>query len=162
MTDKTIWHDHGARAESPDVARPGEPAMKESRIPLITALFCGLLLHTEFTAMAEHGVATPGDAAPAVEAPPSTTPGSAATRKEQGHRFDLADRDHDGSLSREEAAHPETGLPVVTREFANIDTNGDGKLSKAELLRFARERRQANHANQTNHANQARRVDPKS
>lgn len=118
--------------------------MKESRIPLITALFCGLLLHTEFTAMAAYEAAASDDAAPVVDRPPSATPGAATTRKEHARRFELADRDHDGSLTREEAAHPETGLPVVSREFTAIDTNGDGKLSKAELLRFARERRQAN------------------
>lgn len=141
--------------------------MKESRIPLITALFCGLLLHTEFTAMASDGATAPGDAAPAasdtvaapggavpaVEGRSSATPTPATTRKEHARRFELADRDHDGSLTREEAAHPETGLPVVSREFTAIDANGDGKLSKAELLRFARERRQAN---------QARRAEPAS
>jgi len=132
--------------------------MKESRIPLITALFCGLLLHAEFTAMAADGAAAPGDAAPAAsdmvttsgnvvpaaEGGASATPMPATTRKEHVRRFELADRDHDGSLTREEAAHPETGLPVVAREFTAIDTNGDGRLSKAELLRFVRERRQAN------------------
>ncbi|MDR3044836.1 MAG: EF-hand domain-containing protein [Desulfovibrio sp.] len=128
--------------------------MKESRvpsrIPLITALFCGLLLHTEFTAVAaDDGATAPGGALPAKEERSSPTPGSASARREQSRRFELADRDHDGSLTREEAAHPETGLPVVSREFTAIDTNGDGRLSKAELLRFARERRQANQDRRT-------------
>lgn len=130
--------------------------MKESRIPLITALFCGLLLHAEFTAVAADVATAPDDPVPAAvgtasggtgqgeDEPSSATPGSPPARREQARRFELADRDHDGSLTREEAAHPETGLPVVSREFTAIDTNGDGKLGKAELLRFARERRQAN------------------
>lgn len=118
--------------------------MKESRIPLITALFCGLLLHAEFTAEATDGVTASGDVAPAAEGRSSAAPGSATVHREHARRFELADRDHDGSLTREEAAHPETGMPVVSREFTAIDANGDGKLSKAELLRFARERRQAN------------------
>lgn len=118
--------------------------MKESRIPLITALFCGLMLHAEFTAEAADGASVPGDSVPVDSGQPSAVPGAGTTRKEHVRRFELADRDHDGSLTREEAAHPETGLPVVAREFTAIDTNGDGRLSKAELLRFVRERRQAN------------------
>lgn len=118
--------------------------MKESRIPLITALFCGLLLHAEFTAEAADGAPVPDASVPVENGQPSAAPGSATVHREHARRFELADRDHDGSLTREEAAHPETGMPVVSREFTAIDANGDGKLSKAELLRFARERRQAN------------------
>lgn len=126
--------------------------MNQSRVPLITALFCGLLLHGEFTGAA-HAAADPagqpasaiGEAQPATpgEDAPSPAPAPAPDRVRAANRFEVADRDGDGSLTRTEAGHPETGLPVVAREFTAIDADGDGLLSKAELLRYARERRQA-------------------
>lgn len=122
--------------------------MNQSRVPFITALFCGLLLHGEFTGVAAASAATDpaiGEAQPATpaEGAASPAPTPAPDRARASRRFEVADRDGDGRLTRTEAGHPETGLPVVAREFTAIDTDGDGLLSKAELLRFARERRQA-------------------
>jgi hypothetical protein len=126
--------------------------MHQSRVPFITALFCGLLLHGEFTGVASASADLAGQSAPATgEAQPATPGGGATTpaptpapdRARAARRFEMADRDGDGRLTRTEAGHPETGLPVVAREFTAIDADGDGLLSKAELLRYARERRQA-------------------
>lgn len=125
--------------------------MHQSRVPFITALFCGLLLHGEFTGAAHASADPAGQPVPAIgEAQPATldddapspAPAPAPGRARAASRFEVADRDGDGRLTRTEAGHPETGLPVVAREFTAIDADGDGLLSKAELLRFARERRQ--------------------
>jgi Ca2+-binding EF-hand superfamily protein len=53
-------------------------------------------------------------------------------------RFEQADTDHDGRLTRSEAA----AMPFVAKHFDEIDTNHDGYISRDEL-RAARERMQA-------------------
>lgn len=53
-------------------------------------------------------------------------------------RFEAADIDHDGLLSRDETAK---GLPHLSRHFDAIDTNHDGKLSIAEIAQFLRNKR---------------------
>ena len=53
-------------------------------------------------------------------------------------RFQDADTDHDGMISRDEAAK---GMPRVSAHFDEIDSNGDGKLSSDELAAFMRDAR---------------------
>ena len=45
-------------------------------------------------------------------------------------KFQAADIDHDGFLTRDEAAH---GMPRVGAHFDEADTDRDGKLSQAEV-----------------------------
>lgn len=45
--------------------------------------------------------------------------------------FNNLDRNHDGQLSRAEAA----GNPYLAKRFKQADKNGDGKLSRTEYLR---------------------------
>lgn len=45
-------------------------------------------------------------------------------------RFQAADTNKDGSLSKEEA---EKGMPGMARRFASLDTNQDGKISAEEF-----------------------------
>ena len=53
-------------------------------------------------------------------------------------RFEAADTDHDGLLSRDETAK---GLPHLSKHFDAIDTNHDGKLSIQEIAVFMRNKR---------------------
>ena len=55
-------------------------------------------------------------------------------------KFDAADADHDGFLSRDEAAK---GMPRVMKHFDEIDANHDGKLSMQELAQYLRSKRAA-------------------
>ncbi|PWK87785.1 EF-hand domain-containing protein [Fulvimonas soli] len=55
-------------------------------------------------------------------------------------RFDAADANHDGQLSRDEAAQ---GMPRLAGQFDAIDANHDGQLSRDELAAYLRERRAA-------------------
>lgn len=55
-------------------------------------------------------------------------------------RFAAADANHDGYLSRDEAAQ---GTPRLAANFDEIDSNGDGQLSKAEIVAYIRQRRGA-------------------
>lgn len=48
-------------------------------------------------------------------------------------KFDAADVDHDGFLSRDEAAK---SLPRVAKHFDLIDTNHDGKVSRQEVADY--------------------------
>ncbi len=50
-------------ARASGVSHPEEPVVTESRIPLITALFCGLLLHADVLAEAADGTVPTDDAA---------------------------------------------------------------------------------------------------
>ena len=53
-------------------------------------------------------------------------------------RFEAADLDHDGLLSRDETAK---GFPHLSKHFDEIDTNHDGKLSIQEIAVFLRNKR---------------------
>lgn len=46
--------------------------------------------------------------------------------------FSELDTNHDGTISKEEAA----ANPKLYQDFKNLDKNGDGKLEKAEFARF--------------------------
>ena len=53
-------------------------------------------------------------------------------------RFSAADTNHDGKLSRDEAA---SGMPRIADHFDAIDTDGDGQLSPAEIIAYVKQRR---------------------
>ncbi|MEW9623038.1 hypothetical protein [Rhodanobacter geophilus] len=55
-------------------------------------------------------------------------------------RFAAADANHDGYLSRDEAAQ---GMPRLAEHFDEIDTDHDGQLSKTEILAYIQQRRAA-------------------
>lgn len=55
-------------------------------------------------------------------------------------KFAAADTDHDGALSRAEAA---AGMPRVAKHFDEIDANHDGKLSFAEIASYLAQARAA-------------------
>jgi Ca2+-binding EF-hand superfamily protein len=57
-----------------------------------------------------------------------------------GQRFDAADTDHDGYLSRGET---HSGMPRIAGHFDEIDTDRDGQLSKAEILAYLKQHRAA-------------------
>lgn len=60
-------------------------------------------------------------------------------------RFQRADADHDGALSRAEA---EKGMPRLARHFDVIDANKDGVVSRAEL-ETARKAHRGRHTRKT-------------
>jgi len=53
-------------------------------------------------------------------------------------KFAAADTDHDGSLSRAEAA---AGMPRIAKRFDAIDTDRDGKLTLAEIATYLKQAR---------------------
>ena len=53
-------------------------------------------------------------------------------------RFNDADLDHDGFLSREEA---KKGTPRLAEHFDEIDTDHDGKLSPVEIVTYFKQHR---------------------
>lgn len=53
-----------------------------------------------------------------------------AKAKNDDPGFNNLDKNHDGSLSRSEAA----GNPYLAKRFKQADRNGDGKLSRTEYL----------------------------
>lgn len=53
-------------------------------------------------------------------------------------RFASADVNHDGYLSRDEAAQ---GTPRLGEHFDDIDSDRDGQLSKAEIIAYIKQRR---------------------
>lgn len=57
-------------------------------------------------------------------------------------RFSAADVDHDGKLTREEAAK----MPMVARNFDQIDKTKKGYVTLEDLQAFARERAAARQA----------------
>ncbi|HVX04615.1 MAG TPA: EF-hand domain-containing protein [Rhodanobacteraceae bacterium] len=61
----------------------------------------------------------------------------AAAEKAQ-ERFAAADTNHDGYLSRDEAAQ---GTPRLSAHFDEIDSDHDGLLSKQEIIAFIQQRR---------------------
>lgn len=75
--------------------------------------------------------AAPAATAPApapVAAPPAATP-APATPVDSGLSFADMDKNHDGSITKDELADTE----MLYQHFAEADTNGDGKLSQAEV-----------------------------
>lgn len=61
-----------------------------------------------------------------------------AQKSEQ--RFDAADSNHDGYLSRDEV---QSGMPRIAEHFDEVDTDHDGQLSKAEILAYLKQYRAA-------------------
>jgi len=73
----------------------------------------------------------------AADTPPSPDRAEKAGAKMR-EKFDAADTDHDGLLSRDETAK---GLPHLSKRFDAIDSNHDGKLSMQEIAQFLRNKR---------------------
>ncbi len=82
---------------------------------------------------ADSAQAAPAPVAPASEAPaPTASVRTAAPRYSAGNlamAFGYMDANHDGKISREEAA----GFSGVARHFDQADTNHDGFLSREEF-----------------------------
>lgn len=55
-------------------------------------------------------------------------------------RFDAADANHDGMISREEA---QQGMPRIAQHFDDVDSNHDGQLSREELGAYLKSLRAA-------------------
>jgi Ca2+-binding EF-hand superfamily protein len=77
----------------------------------------------------------------------STASGKAEKLQEAKAKFDerfaSADADHDGKLTPAEA---KAGMPMVSKNFQAIDTNGDGFVTKPEILAFMQSRMAARKA----------------
>lgn len=56
---------------------------------------------------------------------------------EAARRWQAADQDGDGALSREEA----TGMPRLLEHFDEVDANKDGKVERAEMHEFRQRQR---------------------
>jgi len=56
-------------------------------------------------------------------------------RKKSAQEFKSADRNNDGYLSREEV---QGRFPGIERQFERVDSDGDGRISPEEFLRFRR------------------------
>lgn len=54
-----------------------------------------------------------------------------AAQKKANERFDKADANHDGVISKEEAAK---ALPYIAENFEKYDKDNDGKLSWEEFI----------------------------
>jgi Ca2+-binding EF-hand superfamily protein len=63
----------------------------------------------------------------------------AMVEKAQEH-FAAADTNHDGYLSRDEAAQ---GTPRLAAHFDEIDSDHDGQLSKQEIIAFMQQHRRS-------------------
>jgi hypothetical protein len=75
---------------------------------------------------------------PASTAPAQTTPAAKPARagEDDAIEFDKLDKNHDGFLDKGEAMME----PRLLSNWANVDTNKDGKISKEEFLNFERAR----------------------
>ena len=81
-------------------------------------------------------------ASAAVLAQAPAAPDKQAMRARISARFSAADVDRDGKLTREEAAK----MPMVARNFDQIDKTGKGYVSLEDIQAFARERAAARQA----------------
>jgi hypothetical protein len=86
----------------------------------------------------------PAATAPATAATPvSTSPAGPATphhRMTLQQRFDAADTNHDGKLTREEA---DAGFPVLAKHFSAIDSTGKGYVTMADIKAYEQAWRKA-------------------
>ena len=113
--------------------RPGPPSA-EAMILRLAVVHAGLLGLATWGALAHSApdAASP-QAPPSVVAPPRPTPGQGqgAQLRERLQRqaFDEADRNHDGRLSKQEAA----AMPGLPERFDRVDANRDGLISREDL-----------------------------
>jgi Ca2+-binding EF-hand superfamily protein len=72
----------------------------------------------------------------------TTPPSTDRTKKIEkfNEKFDAADINHDGFLTRDEAAK---SLPHIAKHFDAIDIDHDGKLSRQEIAQFLAAKRKA-------------------
>lgn len=88
-------------------------------------------------ALAQRGVKS---AVPDLEAEGHRGDMARAAQTKAIERFDKADADKDGSISREEAS---AALPFIAENFEKYDKNKDGKLSWEEYLGHNKWKREA-------------------
>jgi Ca2+-binding EF-hand superfamily protein len=60
----------------------------------------------------------------------ASTEGTNNNQPRSGERFNAADKDGNGRLSKEEVT---AGIPRLSKRFDALDTNKDGQLSRDEL-----------------------------
>lgn len=93
----------------------------------------------------------PAATAPATGVTPvSTSPAGPATphhRMTLQQRFDAADTNHDGKLTREEA---DAGFPALAKHFSAIDSTGKGYVTLADIQAYLHAKREAHKASVTN------------
>ena len=73
----------------------------------------------------------------------ASTPDAQPTRAKITERFAAADANHDGKLTREEA---EANMPMVARNFDQIDKGHKGFVTLDDIQAFSRERMAARRA----------------
>ena len=98
------------------------------------ALYLALLLGSA-TAFAQTSAPPP--------VPPSAPPDAAQMRAAVSDRFAAADVNHDGKLTREEAAGK---MPGVARNFDRIDKTKKGYVTLEDVQAHAKERSTQRHA----------------
>jgi EF hand domain-containing protein len=76
-------------------------------------------------------------------APAAPAPDAQDVRARIGERFSAADADHNGKLTREEAT---AKMPMVARNFDQIDKSHKGFVTLDDVQTFARERAAARKA----------------
>jgi hypothetical protein len=62
----------------------------------------------------------------------SSSPGTGATGMSGASDFDSLDRDGKGYLTKDDVEH----MPALKEDWANIDTDGDGRVDRSEFSRF--------------------------
>lgn len=113
---------------------------KNNLLMLAVALSTSMLLGAcnrdrDDTAATPADTTTPAEPAPVATEPapmpaePAPIPAPAATPTDSGMSFADMDKNKDGSLTHDEMADTE----MLHQHFSEADTNGDGKLSPAEV-----------------------------
>ena len=105
--------------------------LKQTRFPFDTGsmlLFSALAIGGAATAYAQANSTTVGPVAGPAEVTPAPAAASPAASA-----FERADTNHDGQLSAQEAAQ----LPAIAGHFKQLDTDGNGTLSRSEFEKGA-------------------------
>jgi hypothetical protein len=107
--------------------------LKQNRFPFDTGsmlLFSALAIGGAATAYAQAKSPTFGPG------PAQTTTAQPAAASSAASAFERADINHDGQLSPQEAAQ----LPAIAGRFKQLDTDGNGALSRSEFDKGAQQK----------------------